>query len=267
MFNRRQFLTRTLRGSSLVALGRWCRSSWPGRPRPPRRARTTSWSSRADRRQRRPQHRHPLRRRPLPQGPADAAADEGRRSSASTTTSACTPACRASGRCGRGPAGGRAGRRLPEPRPLALRGDGHLAVGRPEAARPRPAGWAAAAVEMNDRSGGVPILHVGPGKPAAGRWPARRAAGRSPSTTRTRSASSSAAAGRASRRPGAGCCEESATPAGEGGRATTWLSFVQRRQVQTLTAVETCASCSKGRNAVPRLGQRPQPEAATDRRA
>ena len=75
MFNRRQFLARSLKASSLVALAPGGaavpRPHGPGRRagqghRPRRR--------RDDRRQRRPQHRHPLRRRPLPQGPADAAA-------------------------------------------------------------------------------------------------------------------------------------------------------------------------------------------------
>ena len=65
-------------GSSLVALGTVVPqfvapdrdAAAAGQGQHPRRRRT-------HRRQRRPQHRHPLRRRPLPQGPADAPADEG----------------------------------------------------------------------------------------------------------------------------------------------------------------------------------------------
>ena len=61
---------------------------------------------------------------------------------------------------GPGAVGGRAGRRLPEPGALALRGHGHLAVGRSRGAI--TTGWLGrAAAESGNHSGGVPILHIG----------------------------------------------------------------------------------------------------------
>ena len=103
---------------------------------------------------------------------------------------------------GTGAAGGRSGRRLSQSRALALRSHGHLAVGRSqEEGQDRLAGPGRG--RDRQRSGGVPILHIG-----ANRLPlalaGRRAAGRSPSATRTRSASSWAAAPPSSRRPAAG---------------------------------------------------------------
>ena len=133
MFNRRQFLTRTLQG--LVAGGP--EHGGPAVRVPDRaggRAGQGQHPGRAgdDRRQRRPQHRHSLRRRPLPQGPAHAAPDQGRGHPPGRPR---RPALRHAGLpadVGARAVGGRAGRRLPEPRALALRGDGHLAVGRPQ---------------------------------------------------------------------------------------------------------------------------------------
>ena len=49
---------------------------------------------------RRPQHRHPLRRRPLPQGPAHAAPDQGRGHPPGRPRRPAPRRCRASGRCG-----------------------------------------------------------------------------------------------------------------------------------------------------------------------
>ena len=82
-------------------------------------------------------------------------------------------------------------------------------------------GWLGrAAVESDDHSGGVPILHIGPSRlPLA--VPGRRGAGRSPSTTRTPSASSWVAARPRSRRPGAGCWRSWRRRPGRQGR-TTW---------------------------------------------
>ena len=51
----------------------------------------------------------------------------------------------------------------PNPRALALRGHGHLAVGRSQGAI--TTGWLGrAAVESDNHSGGVPILHIGPSR-------------------------------------------------------------------------------------------------------
>ena len=78
MLTRRQFLTRSLQGASLLALS--SRRAAVRRPHRPRRRAGQGQHPRRrrnDRRQRRPEHRHPLRRRPVPQGPADAAADQG----------------------------------------------------------------------------------------------------------------------------------------------------------------------------------------------
>ena len=76
---------------------------------------------------------------------------------------------------------------------------------RPIPKRTPKTGWLGrAAVEIENRSGGVPILHVGPGRlPLA--LAGAPAAARSASTTRTRSASSWAAARSTSSRPAAGC--------------------------------------------------------------
>ena len=80
----------------------------------------------------------------------------------------------------------------------------------------------------DNHSGGVPILHIGPNRlPLA--LAGRRAAGRSPSTTRTRSASSWVAARSRSRRPAAGCWR-------------TWRHRRPRRRTTTW-----CRSCSGGR--------------------
>ncbi len=91
-----------------------------------------------------------------------------------------------------------------------------------------------AAVESDNRSGGVPILHIGPGQ------------------------SPLALAGA----PGGGAvtvngqnsfCLDLAAPAGEA-EGDDLASFVRRRQVQTLTAVETLRELLEGPNAVPRQG-------------
>lgn len=96
-------------------------------------------------------------------------------------------------------------------------------------------GWLGrAAVESDNRSGGVPILHIGPGQ------------------------SPLALAGA----PGGGAvtvngqnsfCLDLAAPAGEA-EGDDLASFVRRRQVQTLTAVETLRELLEGPNAVPRQG-------------
>ena len=204
MFNRRQFLTRTLEG--LVAGGP--ELDGPAVRVPDRAGRRAGQGHhprrpRDDRRQRRPQHRHSLRRRPVPQGPAHAAPDQGRghppgRSRRPELRHAGLPAD-----VGARAAGGRAGRRLSEPRALALRGDGHLAVGRSQGDS-RPAGWAGPRPRPTTTRAASPSC-TSARTACRWPWPGRRAAGPSPSTTRTRSASSWAAATSVSRRPAAGC--------------------------------------------------------------
>ena len=254
MFSRRQFLTRTLKGSSLVALSAWSRSSWPrtaqaaapGKDNDPGRAGD-------DRRQRRPQHRHPLRRRPVPQGPAHAAADEGRGHPPRRPRRPELRRCRASGRCGT------------QGQLAVVQGVGYPNPDRShfesmdiwQSADPKgqiTTGWLGRAVgrvrePLGRRADPAPRPEpaaAGPGRGAGGR-------GGHASTTRTRSASSSAAARSPSRRPAAGCSRTWRRRPGTR-RTDDLASFVQRRQVQTLTAVETLRELLEGPNAVPRQG-------------
>ena len=132
MLTRRRFLTQTLKGTSLLSIGtvvpqlhrRHRPRRHAGQGQDPRRARN-------DRRQRRPEHRHPVHRRPVPQGSHDAA---DAKDQVIKVDDDDRPAPRLSGvsaTLAAGPARRRAGRRLPEPRPLALRVDGRVAPRRP----------------------------------------------------------------------------------------------------------------------------------------
>jgi uncharacterized protein (DUF1501 family) len=112
-------------------------------------------------------------------------------------------------------------------------------------------GWLGrAAVESDDRSGGVPILHIGPsrlplalaGAPGSGAVTVNDA-----SAFRLEMGGGKFAQRKARRR----LMEELATPAVNTEEASL-ASFVQRRQVQTLTAVETLRQLLEGPNAVPR---------------
>ena len=168
---------------------------------------------------------------------------------------------------GAGAVGGRAGRRLPEPAAIALRGDGHLAVGRSPRGDHEPAGWAGRRSRATTARAGCRSSTS-----AASRLPLAVAgapgAGRSPSTARTPSASSWAAARSRSRRPAAGCWRSWRRRPGKAGEDDL-VSFVQRRQVQTLTAVEQLRELLEGPNAVPRqgggLGQKLQLDRRPDR--
>ena len=114
-------------------------------------------------------------------------------------------------------------------------------------------GWLGRATARGDNpSGGVPILHLGSGRLPLALNGAPGAA-RSPSTTRTRSASSWAEARPPSSRPAAGCSGELAATT-EDAEADDLASFVRRRQVQTLTAVETLRELLEGPGAVARRG-------------
>lgn len=116
-----------------------------------------------------------------------------------------------------------------------------------------PTGWLGrAAVEMDNRSGGVPILHVGPrGLPLAVTGAPGGGAVTVNDEKSFRLELGRGSAGRqAARRR---LVEDLATPAGKAG-GDDLASFVQRRQVQTLTAVETLRDLLEGPNAVPRVG-------------
>ena len=102
-----------------------------------------------------------------------------------------------------GTARGRAGRRLSEPRPLALRVDGHLAVGRSARASSRPAGWAAAPANCKGRAAACRSCTSAPAgcrspSRAAGRRGQRQRPPDLPPRARRRHRSPS-------RRPGASC--------------------------------------------------------------
>jgi uncharacterized protein (DUF1501 family) len=118
-----------------------------------------------------------------------------------------------------------------------------------------PTGWLGrAAVESDNRSGGVPILHIGPnrlplalaGAPAGGAVTLDAA-----NCFRLEMGGGKAGQQKARRR----LLEELAAPTGKAGQ-NDLVSFVQRRQVQTLTAVEQLRDLLEGPNAVPRQGNR-----------
>jgi len=114
-------------------------------------------------------------------------------------------------------------------------------------------GWLGrAAVESDNHSGGVPILHIGPtrlplaltGAPGGGAVTVN-----SQDSFRLDLGGGKVGQKKARRR----LLEELAGPAGKAG-ADDLISFVQRRQVQTLTAVENLRELLEGRNAVPQRG-------------
>jgi uncharacterized protein (DUF1501 family) len=122
-------------------------------------------------------------------------------------------------------------------------------------------GWLGrAAVASDDRSGGVPILHVGANRLPLALYgtPGGGAVSVSDQNSfRLELGGGQAAQQKARRR----LLEELAAPATKAG-GDDLASFVQRRQVQTLTAVENLRALLEGPNAVPRqgngLGQRLQ---------
>jgi uncharacterized protein (DUF1501 family) len=114
-------------------------------------------------------------------------------------------------------------------------------------------GWLGrTATESNDRSGGVPILHLG-----ASRLPLALAGApgggavtiNSQYSFRLELGGGKIGQQKARRR----LLDELAAPAGNAGEDDL-ASFVQRRQVQTLTAVENLRELLEGPNAVPRQG-------------
>ena len=113
-------------------------------------------------------------------------------------------------------------------------------------------GWLGrAAAETDNHSGGVPILHLGSDRLPLGRD--RGAGGGAVTVNDQNSFRLELGGGKVvSRKPAAGC---SRSWRRRGKAATDDLaSFVQRRQVQTLTAVETLRDLLEGPNAVPRQG-------------
>ena len=116
-----------------------------------------------------------------------------------------------------------------------------------------PTGWLGrAAVETDNRSGGVPILHIGPtglpravtGAPGGGAVTVNSA-----NSFRLELGGGKADQQKARRR----LLEDLAKPANKAGEDDL-VSFVERRQVQTLTAVEQLRELLEGPNAVPRQG-------------
>jgi uncharacterized protein (DUF1501 family) len=114
-------------------------------------------------------------------------------------------------------------------------------------------GWLGrTAVALDNRGGGVPILHVGPnrlplaltGAPGGGAVSVH-----DPNSFRLELGGGPPGQQRARRR----LLEEVAVPAARA-RADDLLAFVQRRQVQTLTAVETLRELLEGPNALARGG-------------
>jgi uncharacterized protein (DUF1501 family) len=114
-------------------------------------------------------------------------------------------------------------------------------------------GWLGrAAVESNDGSGGVPILHVGPSRlplAVAGAPGGGAVSVNDQNSFRLELGRAKAGRQKAGRR----LLEELSAPA-ENARESDLVSFVQRRQVQTLTAVEHLHELLEGPHAVPRQG-------------
>lgn len=113
-------------------------------------------------------------------------------------------------------------------------------------------GWLGrTAVEIKDHSGAVPLLHIGPN-----RLPLALAGtpGGAVSINNQNSFRLEMAGGEAERQPvRRRLLEELAAPA-QKAEENDLTSFVRRRQVQTMTAVETLRELVEGPNAVPRLG-------------
>src|SRR5262249_12309288 len=115
-------------------------------------------------------------------------------------------------------------------------------------------GWLGrAAVACDNRSGGVPILHIGPGRlPLAltGAPGGGTVTVHSQDSLRLELGGGGVGQQKARRR----LLGDLAAPAGKTA-ADDLVSFVQRRQLQTLTAVEQLRSLLEGPNAVPRQGE------------
>ena len=172
MFTRRQFLTRSLQGASLLALGRPCRSSSPTPPCAAEAGKDTvlvviELSGGND-----------GLNTVIPY--ADDIYHKARPTLRFTKEQVVKvndpiglhPGMRSLGPAApEGRAGHRAGRRLPEPRPLALRVDGRLAVGRPEAQDRAAAGSPAAPTTSATSAATCPIMQVG--QNGSCRWPFR----------------------------------------------------------------------------------------------
>ena len=253
MFNRRQFLTRTLQGSSLLAMGtvvpqfvsRTAQAAAPGKDNILVVLEMTGGNDGlntvipyAD------DLYHKARPTLQP--------DQGRCHSPGRS---CRPEFVDGGLpadVGEGPVGGGAGGRLPQPRALALRSDGHLAVGGPQAGRHD--GLAGAGGGRDEEPlGGVPILQVGSKRSAAGLDGCSGRRRGHVSTIRIRFGFSLAEARPLQQKARRRLLEELAAPAASKGEDDL-ASFIQRRQVQTLTAVETLRELLEGPNAVQRPG-------------
>jgi uncharacterized protein (DUF1501 family) len=115
-------------------------------------------------------------------------------------------------------------------------------------------GWLGrAAAETDNRAGGVPILHLGPNRQplALAGAPGGGAVTVNDQSSFRLELSGGKAAQKEARRK---LMEELAAPAAVKTGDDDLASFVQRRQVQTLTAVETLRSLLEGPNALPRQG-------------
>ncbi len=113
-------------------------------------------------------------------------------------------------------------------------------------------GWLGrAAVEINDGGGGVPILHVGPSRLplALAGAPGGAVSVKDQNSFRLEIGGGKVEQQKARRR----LLEDLSAPAGKAGEEDL-ASFVHRRQVQTLTAVENLRALLEGPNAVPRQG-------------
>jgi uncharacterized protein (DUF1501 family) len=115
-------------------------------------------------------------------------------------------------------------------------------------------GWLGrAAVETDNRAGGVPILHLGPNRQplALAGAPGGGAVTVNDQNSFRLELNGGKVAQQKARRK---LMEELAAPAPVKTGDDDLASFVQRRQVQTLTAVETLRSLLEGPNALPRQG-------------
>ena len=152
---------------------------------------------------------------------------------------------------GSGAVGGRAGRRLPEPAALALRVHGHLAVGRSSRGDCERLAGPGGGREGRLLGRGAHPPHR-PKPPAARR---DRVPGGGAVTVNSKDSfhlelgGGQAAQQKARRR----LLDELAAPTGKVGE-NELVSFVQRQQVQTLTAVEQLRDLLEGPNAVSRQG-------------
>jgi uncharacterized protein (DUF1501 family) len=114
-------------------------------------------------------------------------------------------------------------------------------------------GWLGrASVEIDNRSGGVPILHIGPSRLplALTGAPGGGAVSVNDQTSFRLDMGRGEVKGQQARRR---LLEDLSAPAEKG--ADDLVSFVQRRQMQTITAVETLRELLEGPKAIPRFGR------------